>query len=132
MKKNDLEIEKYLIDYLVKTIKDQNLSSLELTRTLADKHRLKIKIKNTESSSPPTENRAVKVDESSTHREERNVKEIVQKYKSGLIVDLNSTFDFDKVFSHEFEQTNIVNGARDYFSLQMGIKKYEMIYNQIN
>ena len=61
-----------------------------------------------------------------------DVKEIVQKYKSGLIVDLNSTFDFDKVFSHEFEQTNIVNGARDYFSLQMGIKKYEMIYNQIN
>ena len=61
-----------------------------------------------------------------------DVKEIVQKYKSGLIVDLNSTFDFDKVFSHEFEQTNIVNGAGDYFSLQMGIKKYEMIYNQIN
>ena len=61
-----------------------------------------------------------------------DVKEIVQKYKSGLIVDLNSKFDFDKVFSHEFEQTNIVNGARDYFSLQMGIKKYEMIYNQIN
>ena len=61
-----------------------------------------------------------------------DVKEIVQKYKSGLIVDLNSTFDFDKVFSHEFEQTNIINGARDYFSLQMGIKKYEMIYNQIN
>ena len=44
MKKNDLEIEKSFIDYLVKTIKDENLSSLEVTRTLADKHRLKIKI----------------------------------------------------------------------------------------
>ena len=32
MKKNDLEIEKYFIDYLVKTIKERNLSSLEVTR----------------------------------------------------------------------------------------------------
>ena len=43
MKKNDLEIEKSFIDYLVRTIKDENLSSLEVTRTLADKHTLKIK-----------------------------------------------------------------------------------------
>ena len=42
MKKNDLEIEKSFIDYLVKKIKDENLSSLEVTRTLADKDRLKI------------------------------------------------------------------------------------------
>ena len=86
MKKNDLEIEKYLIDYLDKTIKDQNLSSLEVTRTLTDKHRLKIKIKNTESSFPQHEKRAVKVDESSTHREERSVKEIVQKSTPNLSI----------------------------------------------
>ncbi len=86
MKKNDLEIEKYLIDYLVKTIKDQNLSSLEVTRTLTDKHRLKIKIKNTESSSSQHEKRAVKMDESSTHREERSVKEIVQKSTPNLSI----------------------------------------------
>ncbi len=46
MKKNDLETEKAFIDYLVETIKEKNLSSLEVTRTLADEHRLKIKICN--------------------------------------------------------------------------------------
>ena len=46
MKKNDLETEKAFIDYLVDKIKERNLSSLEVTRTLRDEHRLKIKICN--------------------------------------------------------------------------------------
>jgi len=46
MKKIDLETEKAFIDYLVETIKERNLSSLELTRTFKDEHRLKIKICN--------------------------------------------------------------------------------------
>ena len=46
MKKNDLETEKAFIDYLVETMKERNLYSLEVTRTLADEHRLKIKICN--------------------------------------------------------------------------------------
>ena len=46
MKKSELEIEKSFIDYLVKTIKEQRLSSLEVTRTLEDNHKLKIKINN--------------------------------------------------------------------------------------
>ena len=46
MKKNDLETEKAFIDYLVETIKERNLSSLEVTRTSKDDHRLKIKICN--------------------------------------------------------------------------------------
>ena len=46
MKKNDLETEKAFIDYLVETIKERNLSSLEVTRTLKDENRLKIKIRN--------------------------------------------------------------------------------------
>ncbi len=70
MKKNDLEIEKSLIDYLVKTIKDENLSSLEVTRTLADKHRLKIKINNSISSAHTQERKRLKVDNSSIQREE--------------------------------------------------------------
>ena len=70
MKKNDLEIEKSFIDYLVKTIKDKNLSSLEVTRTLADKHRLKIKINNSVSSAHTQERKALKVDNSSIQREE--------------------------------------------------------------
>ncbi len=46
MKKNDLENEKAFIDYLVETIKEKNLYSLEVTRTLKEEHRLKIKICN--------------------------------------------------------------------------------------
>ena len=49
MKKNELETEKSFIDHLVKILKDKNLSSLEITRTLADKHKLKIKINNSAS-----------------------------------------------------------------------------------
>ncbi len=50
MKKNNLEAEKTFIDYLVKTIKEKNLSSLEVTQTLENKHKLKIKINNAISS----------------------------------------------------------------------------------
>ena len=46
MKKIDLETEKAFIDYLVEKMKERNLSSLEVTRTLNDEHRLKIKICN--------------------------------------------------------------------------------------
>ena len=55
MKKNELEIEKSFIDYLVRTIKEKNLASLEVTRTLADDQRLKIKITNSISSSAQKE-----------------------------------------------------------------------------
>lgn len=46
MKKIDLETEKAFIDYLVETMKERNLSSLEVTRTFEDEKRLKIKICN--------------------------------------------------------------------------------------
>ena len=65
MKKNEIEIEKYFIDYLVKTIKDKNLSSLEVTRTLSDKHKLKIKINNSVSSPKNQEYQTIKVENSS-------------------------------------------------------------------
>ena len=83
MKKNELEIEKSFIDYLVKILKDENLSSLEIKRTLADKHRLKIKINN--SVSAPTQARkALKVDNSSIQREEHTVEEISQSSMENL------------------------------------------------
>ena len=75
MKKNDLEIEKSFIDYLVKTIKDKDLSSLEITRTLSDKHRLKIKINNSISSAHTQERETLKVDNSSIQREELTLDE---------------------------------------------------------
>ena len=82
MKKNDLEIEKSFIDYLVKTIKDKNLSSLEVTRTLTDKHRLKIKINNSVSEAQIQERKAVKVDNSSIQTEE-----LLQKEKSQISME---------------------------------------------
>ena len=55
MKKNELGIEKSYIDYLVKTIKENNLASLEITRSLTDKQKLKIKISNSNSFSSQQE-----------------------------------------------------------------------------
>ena len=55
MKKNELEMEKSFIDYLVKTIKDKNLASLEITRTLSAEQKLKIKINNSIPSSSQRE-----------------------------------------------------------------------------
>ena len=75
MKKNDLEVEKSFIDYLVKTIKDKNLSSLEVTRTLADKHRLKIKINNSVSDAHTQERKTLKVDNNSIQSEKLIVEE---------------------------------------------------------
>ena len=55
MKKNELEIEKSFIDYLVKTIKQNDLASLEITRSLTDEQKLKIKISNSNPFSPQKE-----------------------------------------------------------------------------
>ena len=70
MKKNELETEKSFIDHLVKILKDKNLSSLEITRTLADKHKLKIKINNSASFPAHQEKEAIRVDYGSAEKEE--------------------------------------------------------------
>ncbi len=79
MKKNELEIEKSFIDYLVKTIKDKNLSSLEVTRTLEDKHKIKIKIDNSVSFPTQIKENVVKVDYNSTNSKESAPKESPEK-----------------------------------------------------
>ena len=84
MKKNDLEIEKSFIDYLVKTIKDKNLSSLEVTRTLADKHRLKIKINNSVSDAHIQERKTLKVDNNSFKSEKLTLEEKSQSSTENL------------------------------------------------
>ena len=85
MKKNELENEKSFIDYLVKTIKDKDLASLEITRTLEDKHRLKIKINNSVSSHAHQERKTVRVDYESSEKEEFISKDTPQK----LVLDNN-------------------------------------------
>ena len=82
MKKNELEMEKSFIDYLVKILKDKNLSSLEITRTLADKHRLKIKINNSVSLPTHQERETVRVDYGSVEKEENIQKDTPQKLVS--------------------------------------------------
>ena len=79
MKKNELEIEKYFIDYLVKTMKDKNLSSLEVTRTLSEKHKIKIKINNSVSFPTHEEVQTNKVESSSLKNDEFVTKETVHK-----------------------------------------------------
>ena len=69
MKKNELEIEKSLIDYLVKTIKENDLGSLEIKRSLNDEQKLKIKINNSKPVSPKLET-IVANDYSSEHRQD--------------------------------------------------------------
>ena len=85
MKKNELENEKSFIDYLVKTIKDKNLASLEITRTLEDKHRLKIKINNSVSSHEHKERKTIRVDYESAEKEEFITKDTPRK----LVLDNN-------------------------------------------
>ena len=80
-----MENEKSFIDYLVKTIKDKNLSSLEITRTLEDKHRLKIKINNSVSSHAHQERKTIRVDYESAEKEEFISKDTPQK----LVLDNN-------------------------------------------
>ena len=79
MKKNELEIEKSFIDYLVKTIKDNNLSSLAITRTLADKHRLKIKINNHVPFPAQKETKQINIDYGSSQNDEFISKKTPQK-----------------------------------------------------
>ena len=86
MKKNDLEVEKSFIDYLVKTIKDKNLSSLEVTRTLADKHRLKIKINNSVSDAHTLERKTLKVDNNPTQNDKLILTEKSQSSTENLNV----------------------------------------------
>ena len=84
MKKNDLETERSFIDYLVKTIKDKNLSSLEVSRTLTDKHRLKIKINNSVSVAHSQERKVLNVDNSSIQNEEFTFEEKSQSSTENL------------------------------------------------
>ena len=86
MKKNDLEVEKSFIDYLVKTIKDKNLSSLEVTRTLEDKHRLKIKINNSVSDAHSQEIKTLKVDDNSFQSDKLNLEKKSQSSTENLKV----------------------------------------------
>ena len=82
MKKNELETEKSFIDYIVKILKEKNLSSLEITRTVEDKHRLKVKINNSLSFPTNQEREILRVDYGSAEKEKFIQKDTPQKLVS--------------------------------------------------
>lgn len=58
---------------------------------------------------------------------------IVERYHSGLVVDLNN---YNKVIANittgmEYNRASIRAGALDYFSLDEGVRKYLDIYNKV-
>ncbi len=61
--------------------------------------------------------------------------EIVEKYKSGLVIDSFEMDSFDNKIREmnqlKFDSTNIINGAQNYFSLQSGVEKYSEVYRAI-
>ena len=65
-----------------------------------------------------------------------DIDEIISKTQAGLIVNSFSINEFDKIIDSIDEKLNIskekiINSARQYFSLQMGIEKYAKIYDTL-
>ena len=65
-----------------------------------------------------------------------DVKEIVEKYKSGFVMDSFSPVSFNEVInnidsSRKFDQAAIRAGAREFYSLEKAIRKYYNVYNTI-
>ena len=73
------DFDKKSLSEIVNLIKTKKISSLEVTSTLADKHKLKIKINNSLSSAHSKENEVVKVDHSPLQEVEFTPKATPQK-----------------------------------------------------
>jgi len=63
-------------------------------------------------------------------------KEIIEKYKSGVAIDLSKKDVFQDLASKinslsELDRNNIKQGAKEYFSLEMGVKNYNKVYESI-
>ena len=70
MKNSELEKEKTFIEYLVKTLKEKNLSSLEVKSSLANKHIIEVKINNANSFSKQETPEAIKSNFENLKKEE--------------------------------------------------------------
>lgn len=63
-------------------------------------------------------------------------KEIIEKYKSGIAVDLSKNNVFQEVANEVnslsgLDRNLIKQGAKEYFSLEMGVKNYNKVYELI-
>jgi glycosyltransferase involved in cell wall biosynthesis len=61
-----------------------------------------------------------------------DTEEIVEKYKAGLVINEFSLPAYnqaiDKVYKTSFDKQQIIQGARDYFSLEKGVQLYGQVY----
>lgn len=60
-----------------------------------------------------------------------DVDAVVEKFDSGIAIDMDKEFDIEACLKKVYNEKDIVNGARDYFSLEQGVKNYLDIYEQI-
>tara|TARA_Y100000991_G_scaffold59417_2_gene43655 strand:- start:14074 stop:15318 length:1245 start_codon:yes stop_codon:yes gene_type:complete len=60
-----------------------------------------------------------------------DVDAVVEKFDSGIAIDIDKDFDIEACLNKVYNEENIVNGARDYFSLEQGVKDYLGIYEKI-
>jgi glycosyltransferase involved in cell wall biosynthesis len=59
---------------------------------------------------------------------------IVREYKSGILVDEFSLQKYQQVIRNielPFDASAIMNGAKDYFSLEKGVEKYAAVYRAV-
>ena len=60
---------------------------------------------------------------------------IVRKYHSGIVVETFDKTGYEKAVSellkHDFDHTIIIDGAKDYFSLEVGVKEYMDVYKKL-
>ena len=64
-----------------------------------------------------------------------DVADIVKKYHSGVIIEnLNEegySLNSEMLLTAKFDSTKIRNGARDFYSLEKGVEKYQQVYDSI-
>ena len=60
-----------------------------------------------------------------------DVDAIIEKFDSGIVIDLKDKFDIESCLNKIYDPEMIVKGAKDYFSLEQGVKNYLDIYKKI-
>lgn len=60
-----------------------------------------------------------------------DVDAIVERFNSGIAIDLQEEYDVLSCLTKTYDQEAIVKGAHDYFSLEQGVSNYAKIYNQL-
>ena len=64
-----------------------------------------------------------------------DVTDIVKKYHSGVIIEeLNEegyVLNSERLVTANFDSMKIRNGAREFYSLEKGIEKYQQVYDSI-